>query len=350
MEAKDLVRGAIASLLGLTPVGCGSDDGDSGLDQQTSGIAGPGDTGGSESSDDGEEPEPDDGDDAGTGVVPDNNEVCDNGIDDDGDGTIDEQCACVAGQTQPCFPEGADDACPGTQTCSGVGEIVSWGACEVDVQACEPEETTGGEPVDPCEADELLTATQVLTFESPLATLGPCPWGQADNLGHTSGVMAARHEVSQLLEPPAGAVICSTEFEVPETSMYYDDQLYMLFNDVVILAPGDWSGLLPAEDDLLIYDWLLIRGFNGNHPMGEVGGGSGVYCPGANSVCELPDTQQNGSIDLELDAPTQQAVLERAALQGHYTVTVAATGDDNPSVDCDHSTFDLVVTYTYGVP
>lgn len=328
-------------MIGFALIGCSADDVGA-LGQQTSGIAGPSDA----STDAGDDPaedddaESDDGNDEDTGA-PANDEVCGNGFDDDADGAIDEQCECTVGQTQPCFPEGPDDPCPGTQTCSGVGEIVSWGSCEVDLEACEPEGTTGAEEVDPCDSDELLTTQQVLTFQSPLDTLGACPWGQGDNLGQSGGVMAARHEVSLPLEPPEGAVICSTTFEVPETSMYYDDQLYVLFNDVVILAPGDWSAMLPTEDNLLIYDWLLIRGTNG---------GGGVYCPGVGSVCQLPDTQQDGSIDLDLDVPTQQAVLERAASQGHYTVTVAATGDDNPGQDCDHSTFDLVVTYDYALP
>ena len=250
---RGTTRSSIAPLFAFALIGCSADDVEP-LGQQTSGIAGPSDgdsTDGADEPDEDDDAEPDEGgDDTGDGSV--NEEVCGNGIDDDGDGAIDEQCECEAGQTQPCFPEGADDPCPGTQTCSGVGEIVSWGSCEVDLEACEPEGTTGEEEeVDPCESEDLLTTMQVLTFESPLDTLGACPWGQGDNLGQSGGVMAARHEVSLALEPPEGAVLCSTTFEVPESSMYYDDQLYVLFNDVVILAPGDWSGLLPSEDNLL---------------------------------------------------------------------------------------------------
>lgn len=323
-------------LVWLGLLGCGADDDGRHVGgAATSGIGGVADDGETNDTDslgdtsDGESED----DSADTGNGP-NADVCGNGIDDDADGAIDEQCACIVGETQPCFPEGAGDPCPGTQTCEGAGEITAWGGCEVLDDECEPAGTSGG---DPCSRPH-ETATQILTFQSPLQTVGPCPWGQGDNLPPINGVMAARHEDTQPLAPPEGAVLCATRFEVPETSMYYDDQLYLVFNDVLIFSPGDWSGLLTADGDLLLYDWMKIRGSSGN----------GItYCPGAGSLCELPNTEQNGSIELELDEPTQAALLQRAAEQGYYEVTVATAGDNNASDDCDHSTFNLEVTYEY---
>ncbi|MCB9595312.1 MAG: hypothetical protein H6719_21515 [Sandaracinaceae bacterium] len=61
-------------------------------------------------------------------------EICGNGRDDDGDGEVDEQCACAVGETQGCF--GGDAALAGvgacglgTQSCDPSGEFGSWGAC-----------------------------------------------------------------------------------------------------------------------------------------------------------------------------------------------------------------------------
>ena len=62
-------------------------------------------------------------------------ERCGNGVDDDCDGTVDEGCVCIPGETLRCWggrPELAGrGACTfGTMTCTGSGEFGSWGACE----------------------------------------------------------------------------------------------------------------------------------------------------------------------------------------------------------------------------
>lgn len=59
-------------------------------------------------------------------------EICDNGLDDDCDGTPDDGCACEAGAVQPCFPgppgrRGVGVCTDGTQLCQMSG---TWGACE----------------------------------------------------------------------------------------------------------------------------------------------------------------------------------------------------------------------------
>ncbi len=61
-------------------------------------------------------------------------ERCGNGIDDDCNGMTDEECACVPGATQPCYPgdplrAGRGVCNYGTQRCSGVGEFGTWSAC-----------------------------------------------------------------------------------------------------------------------------------------------------------------------------------------------------------------------------
>jgi len=60
-------------------------------------------------------------------------EVCD-GYDNNGDGQVDEGCACTTGQTAECFPgpvgqAGVGICKKGTHTCQGDAEFGSWGQC-----------------------------------------------------------------------------------------------------------------------------------------------------------------------------------------------------------------------------
>ncbi|HVU01877.1 MAG TPA: MopE-related protein [Polyangiaceae bacterium] len=76
-------------------------------------------------------------------------EVCGNGLDDDLNGFVDENCRCSSGATQECFlgtasQAAAENCHKGTQTCSGTPEFPAWGPCEgsgcgvvVPAEVCE---------------------------------------------------------------------------------------------------------------------------------------------------------------------------------------------------------------------
>ena len=61
-------------------------------------------------------------------------EMCGNGLDDDCNGMVDENCPCVPGMTQRCFPgdpalAGRGVCVYGTSTCEGTGEFGTWSEC-----------------------------------------------------------------------------------------------------------------------------------------------------------------------------------------------------------------------------
>jgi hypothetical protein len=67
-----------------------------------------------------------------SGCVP--MELCNNGLDDNCDGRIDEACPCLPGQSQRCYAgapaEAGRGVCNfGMQQCEGTGEFGAWGAC-----------------------------------------------------------------------------------------------------------------------------------------------------------------------------------------------------------------------------
>ena len=66
---------------------------------------------------------------------PSGEEICGNGRDDDGDGDVDEQCACTVGETQACYGgagalAGVGACGLGSQRCVPSGEFGQWGPCE----------------------------------------------------------------------------------------------------------------------------------------------------------------------------------------------------------------------------
>ena len=77
-------------------------------------------------------------------------EECDNGLDDNGDGEVDEGCPCKEGETQDCFPglslphEGSPCRV-GHQECETSGEFRAWGSC---IDAIGPTEETCGDNID----------------------------------------------------------------------------------------------------------------------------------------------------------------------------------------------------------
>jgi hypothetical protein len=71
---------------------------------------------------------------ADTGLATPMPERCDDGLDNDIDGQVDEDCPCIPMSTQPCFPgnpafAGRGPCARGMQTCEGTGEFGNWSVC-----------------------------------------------------------------------------------------------------------------------------------------------------------------------------------------------------------------------------
>jgi len=77
-------------------------------------------------------------------------EICNNGLDDDHDGMVDNGCACIPGTSQPCYPReraevGRGLCAWGTQGCEGEGEFGTWTEC---VGAVVPSDEVCGDGID----------------------------------------------------------------------------------------------------------------------------------------------------------------------------------------------------------
>ncbi len=292
-------------------------------------------------------------------------ERCD-GFDDDGDGQVDEDCPCVPGATQACFPgparyasEGAPalvGSCRmGTQRCeapTGAEFDGRWGACEGAVTPTEEicgdgldQDCDGKDAVcaDPCASPALESVSDTLSFGNP----GGCPWGSNGNLSPKDPYMRARVEQVQTLKLPQGARICRMEFEIPGQGIWYDDYLWVAFNDVLLMSSLNFSGLstLKKQGDLVFYSWEALKGAY----TANLGTGPAPYCLGQDQglgSCTLPGSETSGTIAFKLDPSIVKRLGELAVIEGRYELKVVSTGD-NDSTDCSHLPFTFQVKTYY---
>jgi hypothetical protein len=173
--------------------------GSGGSSVQSTSTAGSGGTGGTASV-------------TGTGGGAANGEVCGNGLDDNGNGQVDEGCVCTVGATQPCFPGDPNKAgwgaCKlGQQVCEkSSGEISGskWGACigagAPSIEVCNGVDDDCNGKVD--EGCVCMPGTSVYCYSGPTETngVGLCHGGNKTCLPDGSGYSECVGEVTPIAE------------------------------------------------------------------------------------------------------------------------------------------------------
>jgi hypothetical protein len=112
---------------------------------------------------------------------PSGGDACGDGVDNDGNGVVDDGCACSPGQSQSCWPfapanDGVGACIRGTQVCLGDGEFGNWGPCDGAVGPA-PDDCGDGidsdcDGVDPICGDDPPPPPG--TVEVPLFFIGDC--------------------------------------------------------------------------------------------------------------------------------------------------------------------------------
>lgn len=206
--------------------------------------------------------------------------------------------------------------------------------------------------VDACQEYTPETVTLEVLFP---AQEDACPWGRDDNAVPRDGVFTARIEETETLDLPEDAVICDLAFDfsglVPDEVqvMVYDDHFFFTFNDNVLAssyAPA--VDALPTDGALRTWDWERVVGMD-YHAIGE----GAPYCLGGETgggTCDIPATETPGPISLSFDEALVAELSLSAIQEGRYDFAFVTTGDDDPEKDCRHEAFGFTVEVPYLVP
>lgn len=178
-------------------------------------------------------------------------------------------------------------------------------------------------------------------------------------------VRARREQYSDLrLDQPG--ILCDLDFSFPSQTMQYDDEIFLLLNNYVLMASTNYSdqsgesryagGLKTNSIGFQTYKWLGENSLYNLHYAHAV---TPKYCLGLNSStpnynerCNIPKTENEGQ--LKLDIPESHIINLGLASQLNYPQEANplfrfgfVTTGDNDNGDCEHSEYSFSVTIKY---
>lgn len=276
-----------------------------------------------------------------------------------GGGAPGEETAGSGGSEPPASDGGDDGSGGGDPGEGGDGGTVDDGGGEVVVTP----PGTVEEVAELCGSGTTLYVEEELDFPHPAAQ---CAWNANGNLGRVNERLQARFEQSASVSLPHGAVICSADLRSTTDNIHYDDEMFLLLENKVIMASlGDYvtKGFTRYDDKgrafqaafpndahgLALFDWMTIRGSYYSRQLHEA---SPTFCLGQSTPgnsCQLPESEHSGPTAITLrDSPIYLFNLADNP-DGAFTFTLVTTGDNDDS-DCSHTGLRMKVKIGYSMP
>ena len=160
--------------------------------------------------------------------------------------------------------------------------------------------------------------------------------------------------------------LCNMDFNFPNQTMQYDDEIFLLLNDYVMISSQNYSeseihptGLYTNEWNLQEYSWLGEEGMYGLYGLYYDWNVTERYClgisnddPDFNEKCDIPQTESVGEMKLEIP---KEEIIKIGALSTspeeidqtkNYQFSFITTGD-NDNGDCEHAAYSFEVEVTY---
>ena len=160
------------------------------------------------------------------------------------------------------------------------------------------------------------------------------PWEDDDN--HVNG-----YNQIVINGNPAAGYIYDITLDVP-TDFYYDDNVILTVNDVVIFATSYrlWDDFDDSGDLKIFDDINMIKGVeaHGSDDYGMCIGGRIEGYPG----CEIPGSEAAGTLSVTIPEDLQDDLTNHIG-SDPIVVTLTSTGDDDPPDDCVHSAIGVTV-------
>lgn len=190
-----------------------------------------------------------------------------------------------------------------------------------------------------CARANLQEHVQTIRFEDPGKV---CEFGLGDNMSRAQLWFRARHEQHVPLEIPDGAVVCRMEFNFPKQVMNFDDEIFLLYDDVVLASSINLSARFETTGSLTTYSWPRIRDTRYNASARD------PFCLGQNSGlgrCQMPYTEQTGPMTLAFEGQIFEEIAE-AKRRPRHAFGFVTTGDNDDS-DCQHAPLSFEVKASY---
>lgn len=194
-----------------------------------------------------------------------------------------------------------------------------------------------------CAGREWIVQNEQLVFPE-LSAGTTCDFGQGEMLSRKDGFLRAYLRQNQTLTLPEGAILCGFELTHREQAMHYDDEMFFLLQDQILMATKDYTEYFTSQDLFRRFDWEKLKDkiYDQFDPRG-------LYCLGGAegfSTCDLPPTDTSGSIHLQLTAEMSEKLAVFLGRERKLNFSWITTGD-NDSSDCRHSPIALDVKLQY---
>ncbi len=194
-----------------------------------------------------------------------------------------------------------------------------------------------------CLSSAVQHQREVLHFPE-IAAGTTCSFGSNGNLSRRDGFIRAYFKQDQAIALPAGAKLCGFSIEPTSGAMHYDDEMFFLVENRVLMATKDYTEYFPKDGIFSTFSWESLR----NQVYNQFDQ-RGLYCVGGAdglSECQLPPTDTTGTIELSISGELSSSLATLLEEKDVLNFSWVTTGDNDDS-DCRHTDIKLPLVMHY---